>query len=55
MDEKKKKQTNYISIGEATVLSGLCAQTLRKLADQNKIISYKTITGQRKFDKLNII
>jgi len=28
MDEKKKKQTNYISIGEATVLSGLCAQTL---------------------------
>ena len=32
MDEKKK-QTNYISIGEATVLLGLCAQTLRKLAD----------------------
>ena len=55
MDEKEKKQTNYISIGEATVLSGLCAQTLRKLADQNKIISYKTISGQRKFDKLNII
>jgi predicted site-specific integrase-resolvase len=55
MDEKKKKQTNYISIGEAIVLSGLCAQTLRKLADHKKIISYKTITGQRKFDKLNII
>jgi len=55
MDEKEKKQTNYISIGEATVLSGLCAQTLRKLADQKKIISYKTITGQRKFDKSNII
>ena len=55
MDEKEKKQTNYISIGKATVLSGLCAQTLRKLADQKKIISYKTISGQRKFDKSNII
>ena len=55
MDEKEKKQTNSISIGEASVLSGLCAQTLRKLADQKKIISYKTITGQRKFDKSNII
>jgi len=52
---KEENQANYISIGKASMLSGLCLQTLRKLADQQKVISYKTVTGQRKFSKLNII
>ena len=44
-------KTEYISIREACVLTGLCSQTLRKLGDQNKIICYRTTSGQRKFDK----
>lgn len=41
----------YISISEASKLTGICTQTLRKLSDQNKIKSYKTASGHRKFDK----
>jgi predicted site-specific integrase-resolvase len=55
MGEEECLKTNYIAIREATILSGLCAQTLRKLADQNKIGSYRTLSGQRKFDKNDII
>ena len=53
--EEEINKANYISIGKATVLSGLCAQTLRKLADKNKIGSYRTFAGQRKFNKNDII
>lgn len=42
---------NFLSIGEAYQITGISPQTLRKLADQNKIKSYKTLSGQRKFDK----
>ena len=41
----------HISIREASRLTGICPQTLRKLADENKIKCYKTLSGQRKFDK----
>lgn len=41
----------HISIREACILTGMCAQTLRKLGDQQKIKCYKTHSGQRKFDK----
>ena len=50
-----EKKSNYISIGDASVLSGLCLQTLRKLADNKKISSYKTDSGQRKFSKTDIL
>lgn len=49
MNEQKEL---FIPIREASLLSGLCPGTLRKLADEKKIKSYKTISGQRKFSKL---
>ena len=45
---------NYISIGEASKLCGLCPQTLRKMADQHSISCYKTPSGQRRFDKASL-
>lgn len=45
----------HISIREAAILTGMCAQTLRKLGDQQKIKCYKTHSGQRKFDKMSLI
>ena len=48
---KKKNNTQYISIREASLLTGINPQTLRKMGDENKIKCYKTLTGQRKFDK----
>ena len=42
--------TKYIPIREASKISGICAQTLRKLCDDNKIKHYKTFSGQRKID-----
>lgn len=41
----------YIPIREAVKITGMCAQTLRKLCDDNKIEFYKTESGQRKFNK----
>lgn len=47
----EKKGSNFVSIREAVSISGMCAQTLRKLGDEQKIRCYKTPSGQRKFDK----
>ncbi len=47
----EKNKTEYISIREAVRFSGISAQTLRKLGDEQKIKCYKTLTGQRKFNK----
>jgi putative resolvase len=41
----------FIPIREASKLTGICPQTLRKLSDENKIASYKTLSGQRKFER----
>ena len=46
-----RDKTRYISIREASIISGINPQTLRKLGDENKIKCYKTLSGQRKFDK----
>lgn len=43
--------TCYVSIREASKISGLCPQTLRKMGDDNIIECYKTSSGQRKFSK----
>jgi predicted site-specific integrase-resolvase len=48
---QNENKTQYISIREASVLTGINPQTLRKLGDEGKIKCYKTLTGQRKFDK----
>ncbi len=50
MSENKE----YISIREASKMSGICPQTLRKLSDQKKLSSYRTLSGQRKFDKQSL-
>jgi len=44
----------YIPIREAVLLTGMCAQTLRKLCDEKKIDFYKTESGQRKFSKKSL-
>lgn len=49
--ENINKKSQYISIREATLLTGINAQTLRKMGDEGKIKCYKTLSGQRKFDK----
>ena len=51
---KNAIKTEYISIRDAGTLTGINAQTLRKLGDEQKIRCYKTLTGQRKFDKHNL-
>lgn len=50
-DGKNINKTEYISIREAVKITGINAQTLRKLGDEQKIKCYKTLSGQRKFDK----
>jgi predicted site-specific integrase-resolvase len=48
------KDTKFISIREAIIISGIGAQTLRKLCDNEKIICYKTLSGQRKINKFSL-
>jgi len=50
-DKKSNNKTQFISIREASLLTGINPQTLRKMGDENQIKCYKTLTGQRKFDK----
>ena len=42
----------FISINDAYQLTGIA--TLRKMADTEKVRSYKTPSGQRKFQKLSL-
>jgi predicted site-specific integrase-resolvase len=50
-DKLPRDKTKYVSIREAVIITGINAQTLRKLGDENKIKCYKTVSNQRKFDK----
>ena len=47
MDDRRK----FVSLREAIEITGIGEQTLRKYVDQNRIDSYKTPSGHRKFDK----
>ena len=54
MDVKLEKNNNikqFLSIKETAEYTGLHPNTLRKLADQQKIMCYKTPSGQRRFNK----
>ena len=42
MNEEKINSTEYISIREATIITGMHPQTLRRLGDTKKIKCYKT-------------
>jgi predicted site-specific integrase-resolvase len=44
----------YVPLREASYITGIEAQTLRKLADTQKIASYKTPSGQRKFNRSDL-
>jgi predicted site-specific integrase-resolvase len=44
-------EKDFISIKEASILTGIQPQTLRKMGDQKKIQCYRTFSGQRKFHK----
>jgi len=49
-----KKETVYISVGKAALLTGLDSQTIRKMADTSKILCYRTPSGQRRINLQNI-
>jgi len=51
MNERKKE---FVSIGEASRITGLEAQTLRKLADKASFICYRTPSGQRRYNLQSI-
>jgi putative resolvase len=46
----KKEIKNFVPIREASRLTGLGHQTIRKMADDGTIRCYKTPTGQRRID-----
>ena len=43
-------ESHYVSMGRASKLTGLEAQTIRKMADKGIIKCYKTPSGQRRFN-----
>ena len=47
--------TGFVSIRDASKITGIGPQTLRKLADDQKIRTYKTFSGQRKFHKDTLV
>ena len=44
------EQKRFVTVGEASRLTGLEIQTIRKMADQASISGYKTPSGQRRLD-----
>ena len=50
----KNKERHFVSVGEAARLTGLEAQTVRKMADQASIACYKTPSGQRRISVQSI-
>jgi len=53
-NDEIKPERKFITIAEASKYCGIGPQTLRKMADEKKIRSYKTPGGQRKFDKQSL-
>jgi predicted site-specific integrase-resolvase len=51
---KNEKEENFVSIGKASILTGLSKQTLRKMADDKTISSYLTPTNQRRINTKSI-
>lgn len=44
------KEKKFVTVGEASRLSGLEAQTIRKMADSSSLLCYKTPGGKRRID-----
>lgn len=51
MGRKNDKEKDFISVGEASIVSGLDPQTIRKFFDSQEIPGYKTPSGQRKINR----
>ena len=49
-----KRQRLFVTVGEASRLTGLEAQTIRKMADKASFVCYKTPSGQRKINLQSI-
>jgi predicted site-specific integrase-resolvase len=47
-------EKDFISIKEASIMTGIQPQTLRKLGDTQKIQCYRTHSGQRKFHRASL-
>src|SRR5579872_5093976 len=50
-----KADSNFITVIKASELCGIGPQTLRKLADEGKVKSYRTFSGQRRFDREDLL
>jgi excisionase family DNA binding protein len=48
------KEKDYISVGNASLITGLDSQTIRKMVDTKKISGYKTPSGQRRINRKDI-
>lgn len=48
------KQKMFVSVGDAAKLTGLEAQTIRKMADKASILCYRTPSGQRRINLQSI-
>jgi predicted site-specific integrase-resolvase len=54
MSNVGNKETVYVTVGKAAILTGLDSQTIRKMADKSKILCYRTPSGQRRINLQNI-
>ncbi|MEI7669702.1 MAG: IS607 family transposase [Pseudomonadota bacterium] len=54
MDDNKQIKIEYIPILEASKITGLSIQTIRKLGDKKQIKCFKTPSGHRRFNKQDL-
>ena len=52
--KNKEQESLYVTVGEASRLTGLCPHTIRKMADESSIVCYKTPAGQRRINLQSI-
>jgi putative resolvase len=47
---QNKKEKEYVTVGQAAALTGLDAQTIRKMADKSSFLCYRTPSDQRRIN-----
>jgi excisionase family DNA binding protein len=52
---ESRKETDFVTIGEASQITGIGVQTLRALFDKEKIAGYKTPAGQRRINRESLL
>jgi excisionase family DNA binding protein len=48
--QRTKKEKEFVTVGEASALTGLGPQTIRKMVDKQTLLSYRTPSNQRKIN-----